>query len=314
MAPAVSDLYAPLIERELTAIPAAIEEFRASHSADELFIALARFGVLAFAPTQHAKHAFLAIAAAHDLQAEAADRWDALLGECAVYLAQSRLPWSEPPILDPPHLDPDQRTDVGELREAIAARDRLRGERWLAARLDDPELLRDLIAIASSDAEDLGHKLIITVAAWKLSTILGEKGRFAALRVAIWEMVSYSGSEPVRQDQNLRVLIERCVAEKGSLESAHAVFLFDAIEEAAQWSAGHDQWGAGVLTGAPRDSAAKIKLPVYRLARDYAACLKAHAVTKRLRVRFPDAPLDEFVSACHYNLEHAPSFEDWSFA
>jgi hypothetical protein len=307
MASAVAELYAPLIERDLPAIPRAIDEFRSSHSADELFIAVARFAVLAFAPAQHAKHAFLAVAAAHDLRSDAGKQWDALLAQCAVYLAQSRLPWSEPPILDPPALEAGQRADLEELHLAIASRDRLRGERWLAARLDDPELCRDLIAVASSDSEDLGHKLIITVAAWKLSTLLGEKGRFAALRVAIWEMISYSGSEPVPRHQDLYALIERCVAEQGSLESAHALFLFDAMAE-----------GEALTRPLGAPSAAAVgegsEVPVYRLARDYAACLKAHAVRKRLRARFPDAPLDDFVAACHYNLEHAPSFEDWSFA
>ena len=43
--------------------------------------------------------------------------------------------------------------------------------------------------------------------------------------------------------------------------------------------------------------------PVYRLARDYAQCLKAYSIgDERLK------------AAAVYNLEHAPSFADWSFA
>jgi hypothetical protein len=54
--------------------------------------------------------------------------------------------------------------------------------------------------------------------------------------------------------------------------------------------------------------------PVYLLGRDYAEYLKACAVAKRLRSRFPDAPVGAFVAAAKYNLDHTPSFEEWSFA
>lgn len=186
----VSELYEPLIEREIARIDETALRFRREHSSEELFLAVARFAILAYAPSQHAKHALLAMLAAYELREESGERWDELLVECAKYAAQSRQPWSEPPLLDPPPVGPDQRRDVAELREAVAARDRLRAERWLAARIDDDDLARDLFAVASDDFEDLGHKLIVANAAWNLAPILGEKGRFASLRVAVWEMVA----------------------------------------------------------------------------------------------------------------------------
>jgi len=55
-------------------------------------------------------------------------------------------------------------------------------------------------------------------------------------------------------------------------------------------------------------------LLIYPFARDCAATLKAHAVAKRWRSRFPDADLDHFLAAVHHNREHGPRFDDYAFA
>ncbi|MEO6487462.1 MAG: hypothetical protein ABIO78_05915 [Thermoanaerobaculia bacterium] len=294
MTTAVSDLYEPLIERDPAAIRTAIRRFRQQQSSDELFLAIARFAVLAYAPSQHAKHSVLSVLSAHDLREDLGERFDEVLIECAIYAANSRQPWSEPPIMDPP----SPHGAPGDLRVAVVNRDRMAAERWLAKRLDDPDLRRELIAIASEDLEDLGHKVIIANAAWRLAEILGEKGRFVALRMAVWEMVSYAGPPsvpgPLSKDV-LDGLIARCVAGNGSIESAHAVFLFDALSGGEQ--------------SVPGDPP-----PVYRLARDYGQCLKAHAVAKRLRRRYPEAHVDDFIAAVRRNLETGPSYEEWTFA
>jgi hypothetical protein len=320
----VSELYEPLIERDLPRIEQAVRSFRREHSSEDLYLAVARFAILAYAPSQHAKHATLAVLAAYELRDDFGERWDELLLECAKYAAQSRQPWSEPPLLDPPVVGTDQRRDVDELRAAVAERDRLRAERWLSARLDDDDLASDLFTVASDDFEDLGHKLIVANGAWRLAPILGEKGRFATLRVAVWEMVSYSGAaslEPREVDAAalLDGLIANAVTEKGSLESAHAVFLFDAALQTENTRAMTYLFRSAAAKPplSDRDSkavAGATALRNYPLAKDYAALLKANAVAKRLRPRFPRADLDAFVFAVAYNLDHAPSFEEWSFA
>src|SRR5258708_5376108 len=180
-------LYEPFIERDLAAIPPAVAAFRASHSAEETWIEITRFAVLAFAPSQHSKHALLACLSAWDLREELGARFDEVIVECAIYAAASRQPWSEPPMLDPPKIEDGQRGDLDELREAIAASDRLRAERWLAKRFDSPDFARDYLAAACDDFEDLGHALIVANAALRLATLLGEKGRYAMLRVGVWE-------------------------------------------------------------------------------------------------------------------------------
>ncbi|MFL6247729.1 MAG: hypothetical protein ACJ74H_17025, partial [Thermoanaerobaculia bacterium] len=123
-----SALYDPLIERDLAAIPAAARAFAEQHSADELWIAVARFAVLAYAPSQHAKRAVMACRAAYELHSV---DWTI---ECARYAAESRPPWSEPPILDPPQVD-----EPIDLHAALAANDRIAAEHWLASHLDSAQ-------------------------------------------------------------------------------------------------------------------------------------------------------------------------------
>ncbi|HEY2093886.1 MAG TPA: hypothetical protein VGJ81_18590 [Thermoanaerobaculia bacterium] len=297
-----------LLERDENRIRAAISDYRKMHSSDELFLAVARFAVMAYAPSQHSKHALISCLSAHDIREECGDRWDALLTECAIYAAQSRQPWSEPPILDPPPIEDGQRGDVEELRAAVADGDRLRAERWLAKRIDDSDLERDYFAVAADDFEDLGHKLIVAHAAWRLAEILGDKGRFAVLRIGIWEMCAYKG--PRYQERGSRAelaaLVENALAEGGSVDAMHNVFLFDAaigtpVEERVFDYLGSLSMKPGTAFTSRRD------VPIYHLARDYGAYLKSFAVTKRLRdIRILDA--------AKYNLEHGSSFEDYSFA
>lgn len=319
-----SALYTPLIERDDARIPQAVRTFADAHGFDELWLAITRFAVLAFAPSQHAKHALLSCLAAHDLREESGDRWQDLLIECARYAAGSRQPWSEPPILEPPPGDPADGRDLDQLRAAIASRDRLAAEHWLAARLDSPTLTDDLYTVAGEDFEDLGHKLIVSVGAVRLANLLGEKGRFAALRVALWEMTGYSGetfhgSSDVDPRDLLQSLVANAVAEEGSIESAHAVFLLDAALETNNPTVLRrtSRWLESDRTrspSAPRVANAAPQPPIYSLARDYAAFLKARAVASRLGKRFADVDMTPFVDAVALNLEQAPSFEDWSFA
>ncbi|MGZ5476508.1 MAG: hypothetical protein ACXW29_09445 [Thermoanaerobaculia bacterium] len=314
----IAHLYEPLIERDLSAIPAAVRTFRQSNSSDDLFLAVARFAVLAFAPSQHSKHALLATLAARDLRDDYGDRWDDLLSECARYVAESRQPGSEPPIPGPPAIDADQPRGIEALRAAVVTRDRLAGERWLAARLDDDDLLHDLLVVATDDLEDLGDKLIVTTAAWKLAGILGEKGRYAALRVAMWEIISYGNVIPSREDGNVipsredgeesgrglyDQLVQNTLAEKGSLESMHEVFLYHAAKDTPVFARVCNYLASQPLRSSAIDLPRVGAPPIYRLARDYGQCLKAFALRDQ-----------RVAAAAAYNLEHGPSFADWSFA
>jgi len=289
----MTNLYEPFLERDEAGIRAAIREFRKNHSSEELFAQVARFAVLAYAPSQHAKHAVICCRSGWDIRDELGDRFDDLIAECAIYAAASRQPWSEPPITDPPALSEDQRGDIQELRESVATSNRLRAERWLAKRYRDPDFARDYFAVAADDYEDFGHKLIVAVTAWKLAAIFGDAGRYAALRIGVWEMVAFRGSaRPPSGDPIVNMLTNN-----GDIESAHAVFYDDAAREAN---------GAPALAGPDRLKPVH-PLPIYRLARDCGAYLKSFSVAKRLG----DARI---IDAAKYNLDHASSLEEFSFA
>jgi len=308
--------YEPFIERDLDAIPATVAEFRATHSAEETWTAVTRFAVLAFAPSQHSMHALLACLSVWDLRDDLGERSDEAIVNCAIYAAASRQPWSEPPMLDPPKIDADQRGDAGELREAIAASDRLRAERWLAKRYADDDFASDYFAVASDDFEDLGHKLIVANAAMRLADLLGEKGRYAMLRVGVWEMVGVGSraSGVGSRSSDLDSLCNALVANVIDIVSAHALFLFDAALQTKNDAviarvANHL---SEIESPTPDPRHPTPELPIYSFARDYGACLKAHAIAKRLRPRFPNADFDGMLAAMHRNLEK--SSEEMTFA
>jgi hypothetical protein len=238
MPSATSALYEPLIERNLDAIAPAAHAFLETHSEEELWIAVARFAVLAYAPAQHAKRAVMAARAAHDVRSVE------LTIECARYAAESRLPWSEPPIFEGGDLP-----SYEELR--VHAR---------------------------------GDALLMLDTAQALERTLGEKGRAVLVRMVTCELESPSEhpAEP------LEVLVERAIESGGAIDDVRSVFI--------------------AAAGLPplRDA---VPLAPYRLARDYAQTLIAHAVARTLPVR-----AEEFLAAVHHNLEHGESYAEWSFA
>lgn len=189
-----SALYEPLIERDLDAIAPAARAFADEHSLEELWVAVARFAVLAYAPSQHAKRAVMAARAAHDLLAGGMeDKQSRLSGqaglpalqpfelvvECARYAAESRPPWSEPPIFEEVELPS-----------------------W-----------EELRATARGDA------LLMLDTAVALEALLGSKGRAALVRMVTSEPESEHPSEP------LEVLLERAIESKGAIDAVRAVFI-----------------------------------------------------------------------------------------
>ncbi len=301
----MNPLYEALIERDAPRARAAA----AGLHGDELFLSVARFAVLAYAPSQHAKHALLACLAAREAGAA-----DEMLVECAIYAAASRQPWSEPPILEPPTEDDSEEEGFY---------DRAATERWLARRWQRDDFAHLYFGEAAHDFEDLGHSLIVSTAAWKLAALLGEQGRYAVLRVGAWEMAAHRGALVAERGEALDAetlaarLMDGCVAASGEIVSAHSVFLLDAAIECGDGDVLQRVRDYLTVVTPPverQPSAQMPELTVYDLARDYAATLKAHAVAKRWMTRFPSLDLAPFVAAVDWNRLHGPSFEEWSFA
>jgi hypothetical protein len=265
--------YESLIERDLDAIPAAAHDFLESHTAEELWTSVTRFAVLAYAPSQHSKRAVMACHAAWVVREELGDRFAEMLVECARYAAEARQPWSEPPILEPPE---PSSPGLEELRSAMREGDRLRAERWLSARLPDADAaLREVVH---------GDALLMLDTAVALEPLLGEKGRYALLRMPVWELIAAPNDSD--EDVPLETLIARAVEENGSVASVREVLI-----------------RRSGFSPAARASARPTLAP-YRLARDYAQTLLVHAL-------LPDPRL---LNAVHHNLEHGESYADWSFA
>lgn len=328
MPSAISLLYEPLISRDIAAIRGAVLGFRKSHSATELFEAVARFAILSYSPSQHGKHAVLACLAAHELREDLADHYDQILVECAVYAAQSRLPWSEPPMTEAPAVSRSDPWSDDEIRESILGKDRLRAERWLARRMREPKLEQSFFSAAAEDLSENGHKLIVAVAAWQLAGLLGSAGEFASLRIAPIEWTAYvQPGEPPRPvpqpvESALRLLIDALVEESGGTIAFHRIELLDAALTAEDLSGlpivcrVKDLLLNELTRQEPVDRAiaAVPRAPVYALARDYAQYLQSHAIARRMQRRFPAVDSTRILSAAKFNLEHGPSFEEWSFA
>src|SRR5260221_3381391 len=301
----MNPLYEALIERDAPRARAAA----AGLHGDELFLSVARFAVLAYAPSQHAKHALLACLAAREAGAA-----DEMLVECAIYAAASRQPWSEPPILEPPP-DDDAAPEGFD--------DRATAERWLARRWRLDDFACRYFLEASHDFEDFGHSLIVATAAWKLASLLGEQGRYAVLRTGVWEMAAHRGERVEEHGAALDAetlaarLVDACVAARGDIVSTHALFLLDAALECGEdvvQRRVRDYLTATTAPVDPQPTAPMPALTTYDLARDYAATLKAHAVARRWRERFPSLDMAGVVAAVDWNRLHGPSFEEWSFA
>lgn len=305
-------LYEPLLERDVDGIRRAIAEFRQTRTTEELFSAVARFAVLAYAPAQHAKHAVLTCLSALDTGLT-----DDLVTGCAIYAAKARQPWSEPPIPDPPPLDEGQPENLD---------DRLAGERWLARRYRNDDFARELFTTASEDLSDLGHKLIMASAAWRLASLFPGAARFATLRIAVWEMTAYRGETQDASGQAVDVeplfarLIDTMIANDGDIVTAHSIFLLDAALQTGQEDvigrvARHLTRGEGTPVDVTRtDKIASPPLRPYDFAKDCGALLKCHAIAERRRAQFPSLDFDGMIAVAQHNLDHSESLEDFPFA
>jgi hypothetical protein len=174
---ATSALYEPLIERELAAIPAAADAFADAHSDEELWLAVTRFAVLAYSPSQHGKRSVMACRAAYDVREELGSEWRAMIVACATYASSSRQPWSEPPILEAAaeisydELRTRAEGDALLMLDAVQALDPLLGEKGRSA------LLRMVNAELAAESEDVTEPLEVLVA-----RAIAEKGSIESVR------------------------------------------------------------------------------------------------------------------------------------
>jgi hypothetical protein len=114
-------------------------------------------------------------------------------------------------------------------------------------------------------------------------------------------------------------LVDNMVANCGDIESAHAVFLYDAARQrglekrVGDYLAANAEFrmqnaeAAAAVPSAFSIQHSAFAEPVYHYAKDLGAYLKSHAVARRLG----DARI---IAAAWENLQHGPSLEAFSFA
>jgi hypothetical protein len=127
-----------------------------------------------------------------------------------------------------------------------------------------------------------GDARLMLDTALALELLLGEKGRYALLRMPVWELIA--DPDDADPTEPCEVLIARAVANHGSVDSVREALL---------------ECGGKAAAFRPDR-----ELHPYRLARDYAQTLITHAL----------APFPQLIAAVHDNLEHGESFADWSLA
>lgn len=270
---ATGDLYEPLLERDLDAIPHAFDRFLTTHDEEELWTAVTRFAVLAFVPSLHSSRALMAMHAAWVVR-DATAHWRKLLVACAAYAASVRPAWSEPPILE--RSDSAQPPDA--LRAAVASGDQSAAIAWLSGNVDDAEaLLREIAR---------GEALLMLETARSLEPLVGVPGRHALLRTVVLSLFADGNESTLSIDD----LVRRAVESRGSV---------DAVRDILVWCA---------RDGGDRQESATPFEP-YELARDFAQTLLVHANLGRL----PDhLDKNALLAAVHENLQHGDDYSNWS--
>lgn len=322
-------LYEPMLVRDAEETRATVSHHVSRHGAQAVMSAIVRFAVLAFTPSEHGKAALLSAAAASAILARV-ERAGDLIAECAIYSAGTRAPWSEPPVSDPPPLDRDQDDSIETIRAAIDSRDRLGAERWLAKLLE-----RENVAERFFDAAALtlarGESGVITaVAAWEIASQAPPRARFPILRVAVDEWTSNSDEEEridvPTEEGDEHVLLYRVaatyLAQQGTPLAFRKVALFSALHAMAKMKAGAAArrsvatylFATTSAGDVPAAGVSPEQPPIYPLARDYGAALRAFAARESLRGKYDEAFLAAICATALKNLDSSESYEEWALA
>lgn len=316
------NFFEALIEREEDEIRALVPRL----GVQDALAAVTRFGLLSFTPSAHGRGALLALRALNDLH-ERGEATLELICEGALYVSATRPPWSEPPIGDPPSISTDQSAEADEIIAACEARDRLSGERWLAAAMRTPDFARRYFEAALAIPDETLQPLVVAVAAWGFASAIPSQHRYVVLRAAMLEWTRQrehvgGGSVTTTVDAAIEGAIRRYVLDPGPLSfelvaaasaaaELQALGFADIAERAASRLKATADEDSETQEMRPSGDGPTPELRAYPLARDYADLLQAHAFVRRHAVSPTlSVPLlraaDEAMSK--------ESFADWTHA
>lgn len=237
-----------LLHRDDAEIETQIAAVARDEGIDAAYRVTLQFAVLAFAPSEHSRSVIAGLDALKTLDLEPSTRLRQVT-HLARYAAAARRPWSEAPITTPPPATPADG-ERSSLSRALKERDRLRAERWLAARLMEGDGVHELFVVSCSIRHVMPEALILTAAAARIVAAVPPPHRFGVLRIvtAQWAAESFDLDQdhPARRPlppfarEHADYLIAKYEAEKGSPLAMQRIALLDAELCAREESGGAD--------------------------------------------------------------------------
>ncbi|MGK2966845.1 MAG: hypothetical protein ACSLFM_14755 [Tepidiformaceae bacterium] len=319
-------LYEALLTRELDkAQELVVQECRES-GPESTRDSIMRFAVLAFSPSLHSRGAMYASLAMADLF-DRFERPSSLLVECARYVGESRVPWSEAPVSDPPRIPDDQSIEDTTIDEAVAAQDLHAAERWLAAAIESETLALRFFDAASRHAGDEGYGFTTAVTSWRIAERFPDTARFTVLRTAVLEWLKarhMPDPSGIAGEAAVAAAMRDYVRSGGQPNRFPPLMMLDASRIAEVLVSRPGRYTALFQRYVSADVSGGRKLPdrrwsnedlVYRYAADYGFFIQSVPLSERLAdIPADDESSERIPDAAFRFLMSSEGFEEWSFA
>ncbi len=255
------------------------------------------------------------------------ERPAALLVECARYVGESRVPWSEAPVTDPPRIQKAQSIEAHAIDEAVSAQDLHAAERWLAAVVESDDVARRFFDAAARHAGDEGYGFTTAVVSWRIADMFPAAVRFAVLRTAMLEWMrarSVPASSSLTDEKAIAAAIRDYVRSGGQPHRFSPLLVLDAVRTAGRIVSDTERYTSLFERYVGGDVSSGRKLPerrwgrddlIYRFAADYGFFIQSVPLSERMDDLSPDGESSERIPDAAYRfLMSSEGFEEWSFA
>lgn len=319
-------LYEALLTRDLDRAGELVMKECRESGAEAMRDSIMRFSVLAFSPSLHSRGAVYAALAVADVFDRFEDQ-SSLLVECARYVGESRIPWSEAPVTEPPRVGEDQSTGDSAIDEAINSEDLHAAERWLAGLLQEEAPAGRFFDAASRHPGDEGYGFTTAVVSWRIAEHFPSAVRYAVLRMALLEWLNARqtpDSSRLAGEEAIAATIGGYVRSGGQPHRFPALLVLDATHAAAKLTSSPGRYEPLFERFASIDTSERGNVPerrwkqddlAYRYAADYGFFVQSVPLAERLMEVTRDRESCESIpDAAHHFLMSSEGFEEWSFA